>query len=94
MTDTQIDARQLAKLLQEVALRHGLILGAGPRAWTPLQVDFCAAGNEFSRGVLACVVEVAQMIDRSVSGGQSLGDLLLEPVGQDVERPGCGGGDD
>lgn len=94
MADPQLDARKLAKLLQSIGLRYGLVVGEAPGALTPLVVELAAEGNQFSHGVLACLAEIVRFVEQPASGGQSLGDLLLEPRGQDVEGPGgCGRND-
>jgi len=55
-----------------------------------LDVQLNAANDPFKRGVLVCLADVLSFI-RSKTGAKTLDDLLLEPTGQDVERPGSGG---
>lgn len=58
-----------------------------------LEIQLCAANDPFKRGVLVCLADTMNFI-RSKTGAKTLDDLLLEPAGQDVERPGSGGRDD
>lgn len=85
--------QKLAHMCRQVGLEHGVVIrGAG--SLTPLQIESAAKGSDFSRGVLACVAQVVYLLDQAPDGGQPAPDLFLEPVLQDVERPGCGGRDD
>lgn len=58
-----------------------------------LGIEQAAQNDPFKRGVLVCLSDLLNFI-RSRTGTEALKDLVLEPGGQQVERPGSGGRDD
>lgn len=87
-----IDARQLVQQCVDVVLAHGGLLPTQGEI-SPLDVASCAPNNAYARGVIACAAHFAILI-KSATGAKTLEDLLLQPGGEDVERPGSGGRDD
>lgn len=78
---------ELGRLCAAIALRHGLVL-RDRYSMSPLEIEHAAAGDQFARGVLACVAQVVLLLDKSLDSGQALPDLFLQPVRKDVEGPG------
>lgn len=89
----QISSTELGRLCASIALRHGVIL-RDLGSLSPLEIESAAAGDQFARGVLACVAQIVLLLGKSLDGGQTLPDLFLEPVREDVEGPGGGGRND
>ena len=82
---------RMVDILSDIACDHGA--GLSSRWLLPATIQRCAA-SEFERGVLACVAEIYWLILRSPECREAIRNLGLEPVSEDVERPGCGGRDD
>lgn len=85
--------REVLQLCRCVALQYGVVLDRAD-AVMPLNIELAIKGDPYARGVLSMVAELARLLRQTSQGRQALPDFLLEPVLQDVERPGGSGRDD
>lgn len=76
--------RALVKHLQAVALSHGSTL-ACPASLRPMHIDLHAKHGDYSRGVLATVVEVYSLVGQTPEGRQAIRDLGFQPLFERVE---------
>jgi hypothetical protein len=76
--------RQLLEHLQAIALRHGASL-THSQTLHPMSIESNAKSGDFSRGVLATVVEVYWLAGQAAEGRQAILDLGFQPLFERVE---------
>lgn len=76
--------RALLKHLQAVALHHGSTLTCRATL-RPMNIDLFAKHGDYSRGVLATVVEVYSLVGQTPEGWQAIRDLGFQPLFERVE---------
>lgn len=77
--------RRLLEHLQTTALLHGSTL-THSATLRPMHIDCHAKRGDYSRGVLAMVVEIYWRIGQTAEGRQAILDLGFQPVSQRVGR--------
>lgn len=82
----------LLESLQCMALEHGATFCAA-KTLLPMSARLNAK-NEYEFGVLSCIAEVYGLICQTPDGRKAVFDLGFEPLFQNVECPGGGGGND
>ncbi len=76
--------RRLLEHLQATALLHGSTL-THSATLRPMHIDCHAKRGDYSRGVLAMVVEIYWLIGQTAEGRQAMRDLGFQPLFERVE---------
>lgn len=74
----------LLKHLQATALMHGSSL-TSRASLRPMHIDLQAKHGDYSRGVLATVVEVYSLVGQTPEGRRAILDLGFQPLFERVE---------